>query len=82
MERDARSMSDRELLLSIHQSVKGISHDLYGNGNPGLIKEFERLSTIVAERTTSKTQVLGLSGAFSATLIILGEYLKKHLGAE
>lgn len=81
-QRDARTLSDRELLLSIHQSVTGITHDLYGNGSPGLIKEFEVVKTQVAERTTSKAQVLGISGVFSAGLIIIGEYLKKHLGVE
>ena len=82
MDRDARSMSDRELLLSIHQSVEVMTKDLYGNGQPGLLKDFQDLRTKVDERTTSKTQVLGLSGAFSALLIILGEYLKTHLGAK
>jgi hypothetical protein len=78
--RDARQMTDRELLISTFEAVQDIKHDLYGNGQPGLIKEHQQLKTIVDERTTSKTTVLGLSGAFTVFLMAASEFIQRRLG--
>lgn len=57
---DVTSLSDRELAILTYQAVSGMTKDLYGNGAPGLIKEFEALKTTVAERTMTRMQVFGI----------------------
>jgi len=73
---DARNMTDRELLLAVHTAVQDIRHDVYGNGQPGLLKDVEALK----ERTgPSRTQVLSLNAAFTAALVALAEFMRTRL---
>ena len=78
---DARDMTDRELLLAVHTAVQDIKHDIYGNGQPGMLKEFETYKAKFDERTAPSTKsVLGLSGAATIFMVAAAEFLKGKLG--
>ena len=79
-QRDARLMTDRELLLGVFAAVEDIKRDIYGNGQPGLLKEFESLKTTVNERTVSKGQVFSLNAAFTAALLAVSEFMRARGG--
>jgi len=80
MHQDARNLSDRELLVLIHDRTERIEHSIYGNGSPGLMKEFEVLRAKMDERTApTKVSMLGLTGATFVFLTAATEFLKSKM---
>lgn len=65
-DRDARQLSDRELLLQTHQRVELMFSALYGNGQPGLRDRVIRLEE--RQNTPSKTGIAGLLAAIALAL--------------
>lgn len=76
-EKDARTYSDRELLILTYEAVTGIKHDLYGNGQPGVLKDIEVLKAQVADlKGPSKTQTFGMASVASVFITAAFEFLK------
>ena len=78
---DARSLSDRELLLQVYDDMQEMKRDLLGSA--GFIDttrdRLAVLETKIDERTTKRAQAYGIPAGVSALGILVWEIVKSKM---
>jgi len=72
---DARTLTDRELLLLTYERVGQVHDAVFGP--PSLASRLDVLETKVEERTSSKKATAGLSGLVAAVVVGVLEALRR-----
>lgn len=77
---DARSLTDRELLLQVYDDVDEIKRDLLGKD--GIARRLTVLEAKVDDRTSPRAKPFVIPAGVSALGIFLWEVAKRKVGME